>query len=227
MAYSSSASSAPPNRSTQAGLDRRGLLFILSSPSGAGKSTLARRLLAVDPDLSMSVSVTTRPPRPGEVDGRDYHFVDGEQFAEMVADSALLEYATVFGNRYGTPAAPVHQRLQAGQDVLFDIDWQGTQQLAQRMRDDVVPVFILPPSLAELRSRLEKRNTDALNVVEERMARARDEISHYREYEYVLVNDDLDQCFAQICGILASERLKRDRQTGLIGFVRDLVQGEG
>ncbi len=214
-----------PTAGNTASLARRGLLFILSSPSGAGKSTLARKLLRADPDISMSISVTTRAPRPGEVDGRDYHFVDGEAFQEMVDDQALLEYATVFGNRYGTPAAPVRAKLEAGQDVLFDIDWQGTQQIFQREREDVVRVFILPPSLTELRSRLEQRATDTPEVVESRMNRAVDEISHWDGYDYVLVNDDLDQCFAQICGILATERLKRARQTGLIGFVRDLVAG--
>ncbi len=206
-------------------LSRRGLLFVLSSPSGAGKSTLARKLLASDADIVMSVSVTTRTIRPGEVDGVDYHFVGGNQFEEMVADNAFLEYATVFGNRYGTPAAQIEAMLAAGQDVLFDIDWQGTQQLYQRAGSDVVRVFILPPSLTELRNRLESRNTDAPDIIAARMSRAVSEISHWDGYDYVLVNDALEACFAEVQNILQTERLKRSRQTGLISFVRDLTQG--
>ncbi len=204
-------------------LSRRGLLFVLSSPSGAGKSTLARMLLAADDDIAMSVSVTTREQRPGEENGKDYYFVSGEEFEEMVADNSFLEYATVFGNRYATPAAPVQKSLEEGQDVLFDIDWQGTQQLYQRAGQDVVRVFILPPSLEELRHRLESRNTDAPEVIERRMHRAASEISHWDGYDYVLINDDLDACFAKVRQILATERLRRARQTGLIGFVRDLI----
>ncbi len=205
-------------------LSRRGLLFVLSSPSGAGKSTLAAMLLKSDGDIAMSVSVTTREQRPGEENGKDYFFVSGEEFEEMVADNSLLEYATVFGNRYGTPSAPVQQSQEQGRDILFDIDWQGTQQLYQRAGQDVVRVFILPPSLTELRERLENRNTDSPEIIENRMQRAASEISHWDGYDYVLVNDDLDECFAKIKQILATERLRRARQTGLIGFVRDLMQ---
>ena len=204
-------------------LNRRGLLFVLSSPSGAGKSTLAHMLLKADREIAMSVSVTTRPKRPGEEHGRDYYFVNGDQFEEMVADHSFLEYATVFGNRYGTPTVPVQQSLEAGQDVLFDIDWQGTQQLYQRAGQDVVRVFILPHSLDELRKRLESRNTDAPEIIESRMQRAASEISHWDGYDYVLINDDLDACFAKVKQILATERMRRSRQTGLIGFVRDLM----
>jgi len=206
-------------------LSRRGLLFVLSSPSGAGKSTLARMLLEADDQIAMSVSVTTRQQRPGEEHGKDYFFVDGEEFEEMVADNSFLEYATVFGNRYATPAAPVQKSLEDGQDVLFDIDWQGTQQLYQRAGQDVVRVFILPPSLAELRERLESRATDSNEIIESRMQRAASEISHWDGYDYVLINDDLDACFAKVQSILATERMRRSRQTGLIGFVRDLVSG--
>lgn len=204
-------------------LNRRGLLFVLSSPSGAGKSTLASMLLGADQEIAMSVSVTTRPKRPGEKHGKDYYFVSGDEFEEMVADHSFLEYATVFGNRYGTPAVPVNQSLEEGQDVLFDIDWQGTQQLYQRAGQDVVRVFILPPSLDELRKRLESRNTDAPDIIESRMQRAASEISHWDGYDYVLINDDLDACFAKVKQILATERMRRSRQTGLIGFVRDLM----
>ncbi|MEO9469800.1 guanylate kinase [Parasphingorhabdus sp.] len=206
-------------------LTRRGLLFVLSSPSGAGKSTLARMLLEADDQIAMSVSVTTRPKRPGEEDGKDYHFVEGDEFEEMVADQAFLEYATVFGNRYATPAAPVQKSLEDGRDVLFDIDWQGTQQLYQRAGQDVVRVFILPPSLAELRERLESRATDSNEIIDSRMQRAAGEISHWDGYDYVLINDNLDQCFERIQTILATERMRRARQTGLIGFVRDLMTG--
>ncbi|VAW02746.1 Guanylate kinase [hydrothermal vent metagenome] len=205
-------------------LNRRGLLFVLSSPSGAGKSTLARMLLKADDEIAMSVSVTTRAQRPGEEHGKDYYFVSGEEFEEMIADHAFLEYATVFGNRYATPAAPVQQSLNEGQDVLFDIDWQGTQQLYQRAGQDVVRIFILPPSLKQLRDRLEARATDSPEIIESRMQRATSEISHWDGYDYVLINDDLDACFDKVKQILATERLRRSRQTGLIGFVRDLIQ---
>ncbi len=207
-------------------LSRRGLLFVLSSPSGAGKSTLARMLLEADDQIAMSVSVTTRPQRPGEEHGKDYYFVSGEEFEEMVADNAFLEYATVFGNRYATPAAPVQKNLEDGQDVLFDIDWQGTQQLYQRAGEDVVRIFILPPSLAALRERLESRATDSNEIIDSRMQRATSEISHWDGYDYVLINDDLDACFTKVKQILATERMRRSRQTGLIGFVRDLVAQE-
>tara|TARA_R110000772_G_scaffold15936_1_gene45806 strand:+ start:951 stop:1616 length:666 start_codon:yes stop_codon:yes gene_type:complete len=207
-------------------LSRRGLLFVLSSPSGAGKSTLARMLLEADDQIAMSVSVTTRPQRPGEEHGKDYYFVSGDEFEEMVADHAFLEYATVFGNRYATPAAPVQKNLEDGQDVLFDIDWQGTQQLYQRGGQDVVRIFILPPSLAELRERLEARATDSNEIIDSRMQRATSEISHWDGYDYVLINDNLEACFGKIQNILATERMRRSRQTGLIGFVRDLMAQE-
>ena len=202
---------------------RRGLMFILSSPSGAGKTTIARRLLEHDDHIRMSVSCTTRPMRPGEVDGRDYHFVSREQFDRMVEASEFLEWATVFGHSYGTPKAQVKQGIREGQDFLFDIDWQGTQQLYQKMETDVVRVFLLPPSIAELRRRLTGRGTDSAEVVAGRMARAQSEISHWDGYDYVVVNDDVDACFAQVLNILAAERLSRARQTGLIGFVRELM----
>jgi guanylate kinase len=204
-------------------LQRRGVLFALSSPSGAGKSTISRKLLAADPGIAMSVSVTTRPPRPGEIDGVDYHFVDVETFKAMVADGAFLEWAHVFGNRYGTPRAQVDALLEEGRDVLFDIDWQGAQQLYQQAGGDVVRVFILPPSMAELARRLAARATDSPEVVAQRMERAASEISHWDGYEYVLVNEDVDACFDQVRTILGAERLKRKRQTGLIGFVRKLM----
>lgn len=206
------------------GFKRRGVLFILSSPSGAGKSTIARKLLASDPTLGMSVSATTRPIRPGEVDGKDYQFVDLETFRESVANHEFLEWAHVFDHRYGTPRAQVEEMLAAGQDVLFDIDWQGAQQLFQLKGGDVVRVFILPPSMPILRERLEKRATDSQAVIEARMARAANEVSHWDGYDYVLVNDDVEQCFEKVKTILSAERLKRSRQTGLIGFIRTMLK---
>jgi guanylate kinase len=206
-------------------LERRGLLFVLSSPSGAGKSTLARKLLYADPQISLSVSATTRQPRTGEVDGVDYHFVDTPEFKRMVADGELLEWAHVFGNRYGTPKAPVEQTLAEGRDVLFDIDWQGTQQLYQEAGNDIVRVFILPPSIAELEGRLRGRGTDSDEIIADRMARAKSEIGHWDGYDYVLINDDIEACFEKIVHILAAERLRRSRQKGLIGFARKLVEG--
>lgn len=211
---------------TGAAIGRRGLMLVLSSPSGAGKTSIARQLLAEDANLTLSVSATTRPPRPNEVDGRDYHFVDQARFDEMVASNAFLEYATVFGNSYGTPKADVMTVLEAGGDVLFDIDWQGTQQVANAAGDDLVSVFILPPSRAALQSRLESRAEDSDKVVADRMAKASDEISHYPEYGYIVVNDDLDRSVRSVRAILAAERLRRDRQTGLTEFVRTL-QAEG
>jgi guanylate kinase len=203
---------------------RRGLLFVLSSPSGAGKSTVARKLLASDDNLAMSVSATTRPPRPGEVDGVDYHFVTLDRFREMVADGEFLEWAHVFGHRYGTPKAPVEAMLAKGCDVLFDIDWQGAQQLFQQAGGDVVRAFIFPPSMEELERRLRARATDSDDVIEARMARAANEISHWDGYDYVLVNDDVERCFDSVKSILKTERLKRSRQTSLIGFVRSLTR---
>ena len=201
---------------------RRGVLYVLSSPSGAGKSTIARKLLAADPFLEMSVSYTTRPMRPGEVDGVDYHFVDLEKFREMVSNNEFLEWAHVFDHRYGTPREGVNKILASGRDVLFDIDWQGAQQLFQLAGGDVVRVFILPPGLKTLRERLEGRNTDSQEIIERRMERAQAEVSHWDGYDYVLVNDDLDDCFACVQTILTAERLKRSRQRGLIGFIRKL-----
>jgi guanylate kinase len=207
-------------------LHRRGLMFILSSPSGAGKTTVARRLLAHDDQIRMSVSVTTRPIRPGETGGVDYHFVTPDRFEEMVEAGELMEWAEVFGHRYGTPKAEIRAGLKEGQDFLFDIDWQGTQQLFQKAETDVVRVFLLPPSLDELRHRLESRGTDSSEVIAARMARAQAEISHWDGYDYVVVNDDIDACFAKVVQILAAERMRRARQTGLIGFVRELMKPE-
>lgn len=203
---------------------RRGVLFVLSSPSGAGKSTIARKLLADEPDLDMSVSATTRPIRPGEEDGKDYHFVGLDKFRDMVANHEFLEWAHVFGQRYGTPKAQVDAMLAAGKDVLFDIDWQGAQQLFQIAGGDVVRVFILPPSMEELNERLVRRATDSAEVIAARMQRANAEVSHWDGYDYVLVNDDVEQCFRDVKTILAAERLKRSRQTGLIGFIRKLMK---
>jgi guanylate kinase len=205
-------------------LTRRGLLFVLSSPSGAGKSTIARKLLASDGGLEMSVSATTRPMRPGEVDGKDYHFVDLEKFRAMVSAGEFLEWAHVFDHRYGTPKAQVDAILGHGRDVLFDIDWQGAQQLYQQAGGDVVRVFILPPSMEELRHRLESRATDTQAVIDARMGRAASEIAHWDGYDYVLVNDDVERCFDDVRTILAAERLKRSRQTSLIGFIRGLTR---
>lgn len=203
---------------------RRGLMLILSSPSGAGKTTLSRRLLEDDDELTMSVSVTTREPRPGEVEGTDYRFITEAIFQRMADENELLEYATVFGNSYGTPEAPVEAALDAGSDVIFDIDWQGTQQLVQKTgRDDVVSIFVLPPSMDELAARLVRRGQDSDNVVSDRMARAADEISHWAEYDYVLVNEDIEDCLAAVKTILNAERLRRRRQRHLTGFVRGLM----
>lgn len=202
---------------------RRGLMFVLSSPSGAGKSTLSRLLLADDSNIVMSVSATTRPPRPGETDGKDYYFVDQSRFDAMVQEDAFLEWAHVFSNRYGTPRGPVETALALGRDVLFDIDWQGTQQIAQKAQGDLVRVFILPPSMAALEHRLRSRAQDSEDVIQGRMARAADEISHWAEYDYVLVNDDLERCLSQVKTILAAERLKRARQTGLVEFVKGML----
>jgi guanylate kinase len=201
---------------------RRGTMLVLSSPSGAGKTTLSRMLLEVDPGVDLSVSVTTRPQRPGEIDGRHYHFIDRERFDAMARDGELLESAEVFGHRYGTPRAAVEAALARGQDVLFDIDWQGTQQLREKARSDLVSVFVLPPAIPELERRLKARAQDQDDVIRTRMAKAADEMSHWAEYDYVVINRDLDQAFADIRAILAAERLKRERQTGLSAFVRGL-----
>lgn len=206
-------------------IERRGLMLVLSSPSGAGKTTLSRRLLEDDPDISMSVSVTTRPPRPGEQEGIDYRFVETVDFNLMVNRQELLEHAKVFGHYYGTPEGPVMQTLAQGQDVLFDIDWQGTQQLAQKARDDLVSIFILPPSTKELERRLKRRAQDSDEVVAQRMARAADEISHWPEYDYVIVNADVELALSQVRSILIAERLKRERQPGLLDFVKLLRDG--
>jgi guanylate kinase len=206
-------------------LGRRGLALVLSSPSGAGKTSIARGLVASEPELEMSVSVTTRPMRSGEVAGKDYHFIDNAEFSRLVATDALLEHATVFGNSYGTPHGPVEAALAAGRDVLFDIDWQGTQQLAAKMRADLVTVFILPPSGDELKRRLIQRAADSAEVIAGRMAKAAAEMSHFPEYDYVVVNQDLDASIAKVRAILTAERQRRQRITGLFEFVQDL-QGE-
>ncbi len=205
-------------------LHRRGLMFILSSPSGAGKTTISHMLLQGDAEISLSVSATTRPIRPGEVDGKDYHFVAQAEFDRMVEADELYEWARVFDYCYGTPKAQIRAGLKEGRDFLFDIDWQGTQQLFQKDQQDVVRVFILPPSLEELQRRLINRAQDSAQVIESRMERARAEISHWDGYDYVVVNDDVDACFAKVRQILAAERMKRARQTGLIGFVRELMR---
>ncbi|HVL79770.1 MAG TPA: guanylate kinase [Sphingomicrobium sp.] len=205
------------------GRRRRGLLIVLSSPSGAGKSTISRMLLDADPEATMSVSATTRPRRPGEENDVDYHFVDDAEFDRLIDAGEFVEWAPVFGYRYGTPKAPVKAALKAGRDILFDIDWQGTQQLQAAMGEDLVTIFILPPSMAELERRLKERGTDSPEVIADRMGRAAGEISHWPEYEYVLVNNDMDECLAEVRSIVAAERLKRSRQIGLVAFVRDLI----
>ncbi len=201
---------------------RRGLMLVLSSPSGAGKTTLSRRLLEADPLVELSVSVTTRKQRPGEVDGRDYHFIDTVRFDAMVKQGELLEWAQVFGHRYGTPRAPVEAALARGRDVLFDIDWQGTQQLREKADRDLVSIFVLPPSIPDLERRLRTRAQDSDQVIHARMAKAADEMSHWAEYDYVVINSDIDHAFADVQAILAAERLKRERQIGLSAFVRGL-----
>uniref|UniRef100_Q07LF0 Guanylate kinase n=1 Tax=Rhodopseudomonas palustris (strain BisA53) TaxID=316055 RepID=Q07LF0_RHOP5 len=205
-------------------LERRGLMFVLSSPSGAGKTTLSRLLIDRVNGLKMSVSATTRPKRPGEEDGRDYYFVDPARFEAMIQNDELLEWANVFGNRYGTPRAPVDAALESGQDVLFDIDWQGTQQLREKAGSDVVSVFILPPSAADLEKRLHTRAQDSDEVIRKRMSRASDEVSHFAEYDYIVINHDIDEAYAEVLSVLRAERLKRERRSGLTAFVRELQQ---
>ena len=216
-----------PDRETQHRHDgeeesRRGLMLVLSSPSGAGKTTLSRMLLEHDSTIELSISVTTRQPRPGEVEGRDYHFIDARTFDAMVARGDLLEWAEVFGSRYGTPRQPVERAMSLGRDVLFDIDWQGTQQLREKGRGDLVSVFMLPPSIADLEARLRNRAQDADNVIRARMSQAANEMSHWAEYDYVVINRDVSRAFDDLCAILAAERLRRERQSGLSTFVRAL-----
>ena len=201
---------------------RRGMMLVLSSPSGAGKTTLSRRLLDEEKGIELSISVTTRPKRRGEVNGRHYHFIDMKRFDAMVRGGELLEHAEVFGNRYGTPRKPVEQALRKGRDVLFDIDWQGTQQLREKMRDDVVSVFVLPPSIRELERRLHTRAQDDEKVIRDRMSKASSEMTHWAEYDYIIINRDIDRAFDEVRGVLYAERLKRERQTGLTAFVRGL-----
>ena len=206
----------------QHAIARRGLMLVLSSPSGAGKTTLSRKLLEADPGVELSVSVTTRKQRPGEIDGRDYHFIDAPRFEAMVKQGELLEWAQVFGHRYGTPRSPVEAALANGHDVLFDIDWQGTQQLRERADHDLVSIFVLPPSMSDLERRLRRRAQDPDDVIRARMATAADEMSHWAEYDYVVINTDIDRAFKEVQTILAAERLKRVRQTGLSDLVRRL-----
>ena len=204
--------------------NRRGLMLVLSSPSGAGKTTLSRRLSQSDPNTSLSISVTTRPPRPDEADGDDYIFVSEEEFARMIEAGELFEYATVFGHSYGTPRPAVEAHLEAGRDVMFDIDWQGTQQLQDKSKGDVVRIFILPPSMAALEERLRSRGQDSNETVASRMQQAATEISHWAEYDYVLINRDFDECLAEIKEILEVERMRRSRRPGLVQFVKQLVE---
>ncbi len=201
---------------------RRGMMLVLSSPSGAGKTTLSRMLLTEERNVTLSISVTTRARRPGEVHGRHYHFIDRKKFDQMVKAGELLEFAEVFGNFYGTPRQPVEKALKHGRDVLFDVDWQGTKQLRKQARADLVSVFILPPSSGELARRLHTRAQDDKKVIRARMAKAADEMSHWAEYDYVVINRDLDRAFGEVRAILAAERLNRERQIGLAAFVRGL-----
>src|SRR3954454_7164928 len=203
--------------------ERRGLLIVLSSPSGAGKSTISRLLLESDREVTMSISATTRPKRPGEAESVDYHFVDDAEFDRMIAANEFVEWAFVFGHRYGTPKAPVKQALRRGRDILFDIDWQGARQLEPDFGEHLVTIFLLPPSLNELEQRLNSRGQDSSEVIADRMRRAADEIDHWAEYEYVLVNRDMDACLDQVRAIVTAERSKRVRQTDLVEFVRDLI----
>jgi len=206
-------------------IGRRGLMLVLSSPSGAGKTTISRKLLAIERErMLLSVSVTTRAPRPGEVEGRDYHFINQAKFDAMVVQGELLEHATVFGHSYGTPRAAVSDALAAGRDMLFDIDWQGTQQLREKAREDVVSIFVLPPDAEALEKRLRQRAQDSEEIVQRRMAKASDEMSHWAEYDYIVVNHDIEASVAEVRAILTAERLKRVRQVGLGDFVRGLMR---
>jgi guanylate kinase len=205
-------------------MQRRGLMLVLSSPSGAGKTTLSRRLLQTDPGIVMSVSATTRMPRPNEVEGQDYFFVSPEKFEAMANGGEFLEHATVFGNRYGTPRAPVMAALEAGKDVLFDIDWQGTQQLKMQAREDLASIFVIPPSKLELERRLRIRAQDSEEVVRQRMSKASDELSHWAEYDYLLLNDDIQHAQGKLEEILRVERSRRVRQPGLASFVQKLMR---
>ena len=205
---------------------RRGLMLVLSSPSGAGKTTISRRLLGLEPQLALSVSVTTRQKRPGETAGIDYHFVETTEFNLMINRGEFLEYAKVFDNYYGTPKAQVTKEISRGRDILFDIDWQGTQQLAHTAREDLVSVFVLPPSTRELERRLHNRAQDSAETVTKRMAKAADEMSHWAEYDYIIVNHDIDSSVASVRAILCAERLRRHRQIGLTGFVKGLREGQ-
>lgn len=213
---------AGSDQSGNEAIARRGLMLVLSSPSGAGKTTVSRRLLEADSGIELSVSVTTRPKRANEEEGRDYRFIDKTRFTAMVKNDELLEWAEVFGNLYGTPREPVERILGAGRDVLFDIDWQGTQQLREKARGDLASIFVLPPTALELERRLRARALDHDAVIKARMAKAGDELSHWAEYDYVIVNDDVERAFDEVKQILTAERLKRERQTGLTAFVRDL-----
>jgi guanylate kinase len=206
-----------------AGIRRRGLMLVLSSPSGAGKSTIARNLLESDSSLELSVSVTTRPRRGSEIDGVHYHFLSMREFERLRDSDALLEWAEVHGNCYATPREPAELALAQGRDMLFDIDWQGAQQLKEKMRADIVSIFILPPSMKELKARLKRRAEDQEHVIETRLKNARNEIEHWKEYDFVIVNDDLDRAFAEVRGIVIAERLRRDRRPGLFDFVSGLL----
>jgi guanylate kinase len=211
-----------PTARPDANLARRGLMLVLSSPSGAGKTTLSREILEEDPGIELSISVTTRKQRPGEIEGRHYHFIDRSRFDAMVAANELLEWAEVFGNCYGTPRQPVEAALATGRDVMFDVDWQGTQQLREKSPKDLVSVFVLPPTIPELRRRLHSRAQDSEEVIQGRMAKAADEMSHWGEYDYVIVNHDFERALEEVRSILVAERLKRERRTGLSAFVRSL-----
>lgn len=204
---------------------RRGLMIVLSSPSGAGKTTMTRRLLAQDPQIAMSVSVTTRPPRPGERDGEDYYFITKDTFAELEAGDQLLEHARVFDNYYGTPRGPVEEALADGKDIVFDIDWQGAQQLTEAAADDLVKIFILPPGMRELEQRLRTRAQDSDDVIAKRMSKSENEISHWAEYDYVLVNENIDRAMGELLSIVTAERMRRKRQPWLSGFVKSLIEG--